>query len=486
MAVHRADRGSAESLEIGIVTFLVVLVLAATAGAAVPWGPVVVTAAAVAAVCVVRFGVQTVLLHALVLSMFFESVTLGSVRLGRVLAVAVGLFLVYRLLTGWRPGRIATPAWLPALLFAAWTWASGLWAVSSGAWQEGVGALGLAGAYFLAFATLIDSPRQVRQLLRSYVVGAGVASVIALTQAGVDVRSVGLQGDPNIFALYQVAAVPAAGMLARTTTTTGRRVLWLLLTVPLVASVFAAQSRGGLVTLAVLLPVALVRGDLGRAARGHTLFALLGTVTALGTLAFVAGRVDERLSLAAVAQDRGTGRLDIWTVAWRAYLQEPLSGLGAGGFESQSSRLLETTPGVGIDPNSILLRTGIRVHNVYLEVLTDLGPVGLLIWLGVLVGTVVVIFRFGGAQADATPTSCILSMLLAFVVGTVFLSVTNSKLLWMLVGLAAAAASVRYTSAGTGTVPLAPSTVPSAGRTIPRRGIAKRSDRPSRSSAFLA
>jgi len=225
------------------------------------------------------------------------------------------------------------------------------------------------------------------------------------------------------------------------------------LVVPLVASVFAAQSRGGLVSLAVVLPVMLARGDLGRAARRHRVLAVLSGLGLLTVLALVAGKVDERLSLAAVAADKGTGRLDIWHVAWREYLREPLFGTGAGGFEFRSSHLLETTPGVGIDPNSILLRTGIRVHNVYLEALTELGPVGLLLWLAILAGTVAVIVRFGGARVSATPTSPLLPMLFAFAVATVFLSVANSKLLWMIVGLAAAAASDRYAAARTPAAP---------------------------------
>jgi O-antigen ligase len=452
---------STERLELGVVTFLAVGVLAGTAGAAVPSAPVVVTLAVAAAVCVIRFGLTTVVLHALVLSMFVESVAVGSVRIGRVMAAGVLLFLVFRfLLTGWRPGHIPLPAWLPALLFLTWVWVSGFWAVSPSAWVGSLGALGLAAAYFLGFATLVDSPAQVRQLLRTYVLGAGVLSLVALAQAGVDVRSVGLQGDPNIFALYQVAAIPAAGMLARTTSRPWLRAGWLLLILPLSASVFAAQSRGGLLTLAIVLPVALFRGDLGRIARGHAVFSVVTTASVVAALAYVAQRVDQRLSLAAVAQDRGSGRLDIWAVAWHAYLRTPLFGLGGGGFESQSSHLLEVTPGVGISPNSILLRTGIRVHNMYLENLTDLGPVGLLLWLSILVGTLVVIIRFGGGALGATPTSALLAMLLAFALATIFLSVPNSKLLWMIVGLAAAAASSRYATAQTTTAPARAHPVP--------------------------
>jgi len=291
-------------------------------------------------------------------------------------------------------------------------------------------------------------------------------SVVAVAQAGVNVRSVGLQGDPNIFALYQVAAVPAAGMLARTAKGAWQRAGWLALILPLAASVFAAQSRGGLLTLAVLLPVALARGDFGRRARGHTAFAVLTAAGLVGLIGLVAVRVDSRLSIAAVLQDKGTGRLDIWRAAWGAYVREPLLGLGAGGFQPQSSHLLETTPGVGLDPFSIIIRTGIRVHNIYLESLTELGPVGLALWLAVIVGALIVILRLGGVGVSATPTSPLLLMLLAFAMATVFLSVTNSKLLWMVVGLAAAAASSRYASARQ---------APEAATRIPRIGVSGRS-----------
>jgi len=84
---------------------------------------------------------------------------------------------------------------------------------------------------------------------------------------------------------------------------------------------------------------------------------------------------------------------------------------------------------------------------MYLENLTDLGPVGLLLWLGILAGTALVIIRHTGAQVTRTPTSPLLVMLFAFSVATVFLSLPNSKLLWMIVGLAAAAGSSRYLAA---------------------------------------
>jgi O-antigen ligase len=436
--------GTDRGLDVGVAAFVLAAVVAAVAGAAVPWAWAIVVVTLVAAACVVRLGATTVLLHALVLSMFFESVAVGEVRVGRLLAVVVPVYVLFRLLRGWRPGRIPGAVWLPAALFAVWAWASGLWATSDAAWQASLGAIGLAAAYFLGFATLVDSPAQIRELLRTYVLGAAGVALLAMAQAGVDVRSVGLQGDPNIFALYQVAAIPAVGMLARTAKVPWQRLAWLLLILPLTASVFASQSRGGLLSLAVVLPVALVRGDFGRIVRGHTVFAMGATTVVLGVLGGIAGRIDDRLSVEAILRDQGTGRLDIWLAAWHGYLSNPLLGLGAGGFQPQSSWLLETTPGVGLSPDSAYFRTGIKVHNVYLETLAELGPVGLLLWLAILAGTVVLILRVAGAAVRSTPASALLPMLFAFAVATLFLSVTNNKLLWMVVGISAAAASARF------------------------------------------
>ena len=430
------------------VWFPVILVLAAAAGVAVRWvPPVAVGVGVVAVVCVLRFGLTTTLLHGLVVSMFFESVAVGPFSAGRLMALVVPAFLVVRLLAGWRPARLPRLAWVPALLYLTWSWASGLWAGSFSGWLDDMGGLGLAAAYFLAFAMLVTSPAQLRQVLRSYVLGALVLSLVALAQAGAQVRAVGFQGDPNIFALYQVAAIPAAGMLSRTTTTAWLRAAWLLPVVPLVASVVASQSRGGLLTLAVLLPVGLARGDFGRLPRGHGLVSAVMAAGLLAGIASVASRYANRLSFSAVLQDHGTGRLDIWHAALTGYARHPVLGLGGGGFQPVSGHLLETTPGVGIQPFSTYFVTGIRVHNMYVEALTELGPIGLLLWLAILVSTVVLIVRVGGGRVRRTPTSPLLLMLASFAVATVFLSVNNNKMLWMVVGLAAAAATNAYAAA---------------------------------------
>src|SRR5919199_974120 len=70
----------------------------------------------------------------------------------------------------------------------------------------------------------------------------------------------------------------------------------------------------------------------------------------------------------------GSGRADYWRVAWRELAENPVLGGGAGSYERYWVRER---------PNAFFAR---NAHNLYLEVLAELGPVGLLV-LCVALGT---------------------------------------------------------------------------------------------------
>jgi len=63
----------------------------------------------------------------------------------------------------------------------------------------------------------------------------------------------------------------------------------------------------------------------------------------------------------------GSGRADYWRVAWREFTENPVLGGGAGSYERYWIR---------DRPNAFFAR---NAHNLYLEVLAELGPVGLLL-----------------------------------------------------------------------------------------------------------
>ena len=70
----------------------------------------------------------------------------------------------------------------------------------------------------------------------------------------------------------------------------------------------------------------------------------------------------------------GNGRVDYWRVAWSRYEDEPVLGVGAGGFEREWLRYR---------PTAFYARDA---HNLYLETLLELGPVALFL-LAITLGT---------------------------------------------------------------------------------------------------
>jgi O-antigen ligase len=395
---------------------------------------------------VARLGVVNGLLHALVLSVFAESVSVGSTTVGRLLTPVILLTIAGRwLLTPWKPPRTAVISWLPAVAYISWALASGFWALHADAWTSAMGGLVLAMAYFSAFTLFIRAETQVLALMRTFAVGATAAGILALVQWHAGGRAVGLQGDPNIFALYETLAVPVATMLARRARGPVKW-LWLSTIVVDIAAVVAAESRGGLVTLVILLVFLAARADFGSEARRTQRLHTIGAVAALVSILVVSAvLVGGRLSPARALEDRGSGRLDIWRVAYVAWTAHPVLGLGAGNFQPESGRLLQETPGVELSPNNPLLVTGIKVHNVYLENLVETGPLGLGAWL-VLIGVPVrEILRRQGWRANDSPWSPLLPMFLAFALATMFLSITNNKILWIMIGLVATLPRVEAT-----------------------------------------
>jgi O-antigen ligase len=397
---------------------------------------VVVLCASILAVA--RIGVVNGLLHALVLSVFAESVSVGSITIGRLLTPVILLTIAGRwLLTPWKPPRIAVMSWLPAVAYVTWAWSSGFWALHADAWTSAMGGLVLAIAYFSAFALFVRSETQVLALMRTYAVGATAAGALALVQWQAGGRAVGLQGDPNIFALYEALAVPVATMLARRARGPVKA-LWLLTIVVDIAAVVAAESRGGLVTVVVLVVFLAARADFGSGARRTGRLQTVGAVVALLSILIVSALfVGGRLSPARALEDRGSGRLDIWRVAYVAWTAHPVLGLGAGNFQAESARLLQETPGVQLSPNNPLLTTGIKVHNVYLENLAEIGLPGLGAWLLLIGVPAREIVRRQGWRANDSPLSPLLPMFLAFALATMFLSITNNKILWIMIGLVA-------------------------------------------------
>lgn len=214
------------------------------------------------------------------------------------------------------------------------------------------------------------------RLARAYVWSCTAAALCGLlTYLLADERRVvGPLGDPNDLAFFLLAALPLAlGLRSRATT----RWPYGVATALLLLALLGTLSRGALVGAGVALLVAVVLGQLSlRALAGLT--ALLGLLVALSLVAvpgLVATSLDQKEH---VADQNVSERLDLWESAGRMTLENPVLGLGPGAFQLSHGDYLDRLP------DDVNHRLDVA-HNTYLETSSELGLLGLLAFLAVLV-----------------------------------------------------------------------------------------------------
>jgi O-antigen ligase len=135
----------------------------------------------------------------------------------------------------------------------------------------------------------------------------------------------------------------------------------------------------------------------------------------------------------------GTGRTDIWKVGWRMVEAEPLRGVGAGNFEVSSIHYL-LAPGALIRDDFIIDEPKVA-HNTYLNVLAELGVVGLALFMGVILFSLGCALRAIGFSVKAGDrqveilSRAIVVVLMALLAADFFGSRQYSKQLWLLMAL---------------------------------------------------
>jgi O-antigen ligase len=387
----------------------------------------------------------------LVFTMFVESLSLGpALRVGRIAGAMALLVVIYYLLDRGRAG-LRMNALLAAIgAWGAWSLLSVYWADYDGFVLTTLSSYLLGIAYTLAFALLVRRKRQLRSIYLVLAVGSLIFGVVSFAQyagSGGE-RAAGLQGDPNYFAVYQVIALAPTLVLAAMERRPQRRVLLYGVVGVIVLSVVSSLSRTGVIALLAVVIATLVlpsRIFFARAGRkfAYVLSLVAATIVAVGVgSTALVSRVQSIFTATSSTGDRGAGRTDLWAAAWHGYTDHPLLGLGAGNFTPHALTLLQTTPGVDTSRNYIT--TANVVHNGYLEQLTELGPVGLTLWLLILLLSgryLVRAARRASAAHDIELERYAVAAavaLLGYAVSVFFLSNELGKPIWIFAGLALA------------------------------------------------
>jgi O-antigen ligase len=136
-------------------------------------------------------------------------------------------------------------------------------------------------------------------------------------------------------------------------------------------------SRSGLVSLGVAALAAIIFSG-----RWRPKVTALAMTVACGALVYFAVFAPDQARQRVTQADGGTGREDIWRVAWRMVEDEPLRGVGAGNFDNSSIHYL-IAPG-SLQRDDFIVDTQKVAHNVYLETWAELGLVGLALLVGLI------------------------------------------------------------------------------------------------------
>jgi O-antigen ligase len=165
---------------------------------------------------------------------------------------------------------------------------------------------------------------------------------------------------------------------------------------------------------------------------------LIAAVT-FATVGYFAYAASEEARERVTTLGTGTGRTDIWTVAWRMVDDDPVRGVGVGNFQTASIHFL-LQPGAILRDEFIVDRPQVA-HNAYLQVLAELGVPGLVLFGGLIFAGLLAAWRAAREftrQGDLYMETCARAVVLALVallVADFFASDQLNKELWVLLGL---------------------------------------------------
>jgi len=287
--------------------------------------------------------------------------------------------------------------------------------------------------FLLITAILVDVASRevpVRSLLVSAVAGAAVAGAGALYSlvAEGESRASGPLDDPNDLAHVLVAALPLVVPIVA-----ARRkpvsVLALVACAVLVAGAAATFSRGGGLALGAAVVWLVAR-------RVLSLRVLAAAVGVLAVLA-LGGAVAAQQELAKALQEKSfiaSTNVDTrelrWQAAARILTENPVFGVGPGGFRAEYPAFSHNAE---VDEQSPV------AHNMYLEVAAELGVPGFLLFAALIGTAVVASERALRGGADRGQMVAVQASLLATAVASTFLSEQYYLPLWLMIAVACAA-----------------------------------------------
>lgn len=395
------------------------------------------------------------------ITVVLEAVTLSGMPVTRLLAPGAAMVVIAEFLRGGGRIRLSPPlVW--ATLYISWAILSGVWSAGPDGTRFLLQSLVIALIYMFAFASLLNTERDLKVFLYPLIVVAALIaglSVIAfgtpdmkipyldLLQAG---RAQGAVGDPDFFAGMCLVFTPLGIVLASEAKEQWVRLLMIGATVTLLMGTFLSLSRGAFLATMVL-------GLLFLASRPERLFrarrekAAALFLVALGMAGFlsrpflreqVVSRAESIYAPKTQEEASGAGRTELWKGALRTARENPIFGVGYGSFPSISQELILHTPGV----NPLVFQKrkqgdNFVAHNTYLGTAAELGFTGLFLYLALMISIGLSLLKTSrramqaGVPFVGRVAHALVLGLTAWAVCTFFLNGETARTFWIIIGI---------------------------------------------------
>ena len=391
------------------------------------------------------------ILVVLIAAVFVELIKVGGVTISRVIA-PIALLVV--LLAASR--RESAIRWAPplgwAIAYSVWALASGVWTVSTPGTIHLLASLGISLVFMLAFASLLSTKEQLDRLLTILAVVSltiavfSIAAFIGRPLLGFGVlqegRVQGGTGDPSFFAAAQLIALPLILVQAANARDRVRLAFFSVAAIVNIASVLSTVSRGGTISLVgvMLLLLILPARAIFRSRAQKTLVIVALVAGSAVFFTHYSRDLSPRLdTIFSRSQDKtGSGRLAIWPAAWATFTEHPVAGVGYGAFVDISVDRVYDTPNSNIQGFNVHPE---EVHNVYLGTATELGIIGLTLFLGLLLSTALALRRTArrarklGEDYVASVANALIVGLAGWAIGSCFIETETSRPPWIVIGI---------------------------------------------------
>lgn len=250
-------------------------------------------------------------------------------------------------------------------------------------------------------------------------------------------RSAGMIGETNYFAMYMSCTLPWAIYLA----VSGRslvRLQAIVLAVLILGGVLYSYSRGALVALALSLVILTMCGVLPKLT---LVWGMLGGLVALLTNPTMALRMLNLVGLgegvSSSSPDASSrGRASELIAASRAFMDNFVLGVGPGQFPDYYQHYGSDVAG-GIHTAA----GGRQAHNLILGLAAEVGIVGLVLFLAIIVTTIAGIVRSSGSHFKLLAAAAITSITI-YLSASLFLHLSYARYLWLFLSFAIAIAIV--------------------------------------------